>query len=86
MTAERQGWGEDAMRGVRETALSWGRARALYLDNAEEVWLDGGGGLSFGGLLGGTDFGCIAREERDHREAQPLGGWEHPAIRWTFHS
>jgi len=86
MRAERQGWGPEAMLVVHETAMSWCRARALYLDQATEVWIDGGTGFSFGGVIGGTTFGCIARQCITSTEPQPDKGWLLPAYEWTFHS
>jgi hypothetical protein len=81
MRRERQGWGDLAAREVADTALSFMDALRV-LNEATEVWIDGGAGLSFGGILpGGIVFGVIAREKPS------MGGDDMlPVIEWTFHS
>lgn len=83
MAHERQGWGAETQDEVGETALSFVRGLAMLVV-AEEVWIDGGTGFSFGGrLYGGIVFGMIAR----HRTTQ-VGDhtFEHDVIEWSFHS
>lgn len=76
MEHERQGWGDDS--GVNSTARSFVRALGILMA-AEEVWIDGGTGYSFGGVMpGGITFGMIARHRPSVFATKP--------IEWTFHS
>lgn len=80
MEHERQGWGLTAMNDVNETARSFVRALGILM-GATDVYIDGGTGYSFGGMMpGGIAFGMIAREVgKDPRfNAQQL--------EWSFHS
>ena len=55
----------------------------MLLVTSERVWVDGPEGLSFGGVIGGIQYGIIERpmpvEDEQH-------GGSTPPIRWTFHS
>lgn len=82
MRIERAGWGDTANREVAETALSFLDGLDILIA-AEEVWIDGGTGLSFGGRLpGGIIFGLIARET----PRLTMHKFDVPAMNWTVHS
>jgi hypothetical protein len=85
MRQERAGWGADAQAGIDRMTYSWARARAEYLDNAAELWIDGGAGFSLGGYIGGVTFGCIARPVTE-RGFAPEDGWTYPEYEFSFHS
>jgi hypothetical protein len=82
MAAERMGWGPDAERETADTMRSFIDGFRLLCE-ATEVWIDGGAGYSFGGVLpGGIVFGMIART----MPARSLGEFANPPLEWTFHS
>jgi hypothetical protein len=91
MRTERMGWGPAAMRDVADTEASFTAALG-YLLNADRVWIDGGTGLSFGGVMpGGIMFGMIARPGRpnvptDLPDDVEWPTFDHGPIEWSFHS
>lgn len=87
MQRERAGWGPVAAQQVGDTAMSFVTGLATLLQ-AEQVWIDGGTGLSFGGVLpGGIVFGMIAREQAQPRFIEgEEPGFANAPIEWTFHS
>ena len=80
MRAERIGWGPEAEAEVAETALSFVKALDTLL-SANEVWIDGGTGYSFGGNMSGIYFGMIA-----HRGVSKFEHCTNPPLDWSFHS
>lgn len=80
MRYERQGWGRTAMDEVNDTSNSLMHALEFLFD-ADEVWIDGGTGLSFGGRMGTMVFGLIARESDAVRPE-----FEYKPVNWTVHS
>ncbi len=79
MAYEREGAGADPWNEVQESRESFQNALGVLLIS-NEVWIDGGDGLSFGGNLEGIVYGMIAR----YRESAPAGC--KPAVYWSFHS
>ena len=81
MRQERAGWGPEPMREADATAASFVDGLAM-LFAAERVWIDGGTGFSFGGVLpGGITFGMIARGK-----VSKDSPFTTPEVEWTFHS
>jgi len=84
MRSERLGWGTEAARDAADTAMSFLDALDI-LTEATEVWIDGGAGYSFGGVLpGGIVFGMIAREQAPRTVLN--SEFTYRPIEWTFHS
>lgn len=77
MEFERQGYSQESKKDVEDTRRSFNRALSTLLI-ANEIWIDGGEGFSFGGNLNGIIFGMIARPGTSE--------FSTPPIEWSFHS
>lgn len=84
MREERMGWGDDAMRDVTDTLTSLAALYA-YILMADRIWIDGGTGFSFGGVISGIHFGLIARPGSS---ADRFDGEQflYAPVEWSFHS
>lgn len=79
MRRERIGWGTEVEAQADQTAASLLSA-LVVLDEAGDVWCDGGTGYSFAGVMHGIQFGMIAHP-------QPCDDmFTSPPLRWAFHS
>lgn len=77
MEYERQGCGPNPAQEVNDTRQSLMRALDTMLDS-RVVWNDGADGLCFGGIIGGIQYGLIARPKPSSFDTKPL--------EWSFHS